>query len=92
MAKKKVKIDTPKVDVSIEKDAKNVKIEVDTPNIDVSVIKDELKKEFHMEGKNIDIDVKKTSDGIDVSVQTNSPLWKILAKRIVKFVLKKFNK
>lgn len=92
MAKKKVNINTPKVDLNVEKEGKNIKIELDTPNVDVSVVKDELRKEFHLDSKNVDIDVKKTADGVEVSIDTEKPFWKLIAKRIVKVVLKKFNR
>jgi hypothetical protein len=93
MAKKKVvKIDTPNVDLNLEKDGTNIKIDLDTKNVDIHVVKDELNKEFQYDSKNIDIDIKKTPEGIDVKVDATGALWKIIAKRIVKFVLKKFKR
>jgi hypothetical protein len=56
------------------------------------VLKDELNKEFKYDSKNIDIDIKKTPEGIEVKVDATGALWKIIAKRIVKFVLKKFKR
>ncbi len=93
MAKKKVvKIDTKNVDINLEKDGTNVKLDVDTKNVDIHVLKDELNKEFKYDSKNIDIDIKKTPEGIEVKVDATGALWKIIAKRIVKFVLKKFKR
>jgi hypothetical protein len=93
MAKKKVvKIDTDNVDVNLEKDGTNIKLDVDTKNVDIHVLKDELNKEFKYDSKNIDIDIKKTPEGIEVKVDATGALWKIIAKRIVKFVLKKFKR
>jgi hypothetical protein len=93
MAKKKVvKIDTKNVDLNLEKDGTNVKIDLDTKNVDIHVLKDELNKEFKYDSKNIDIDIKKTPEGIEVKVDATGALWKIIAKRIVKFVLKKFKR
>jgi hypothetical protein len=93
MAKKKVvKIDTNNVDLNLEKDGTNVKIDLDTKNVDIHVLKDELNKEFKYDSKNIDIDIKKTPEGIEVKVDATGALWKIIAKRIVKFVLKKFKR
>ena len=93
MAKKKVvKIDTDKVDFNLEKDGTNIKIDLDTKNVDIHVVKDELNKEFQYDSKNIDIDIKKTPEGIEVKVDATGALWKIIAKRIVKFVLKKFKR
>lgn len=93
MAKKKVvKIDTNNVDINLEKDGTNVKLDVDTKNVDIHVLKDELNKEFKYDSKNIDIDIKKTPEGIEVKVDATGALWKIIAKRIVKFVLKKFKR
>jgi hypothetical protein len=93
MAKKKtVKINTKNVDLNLEKDGTNIKIDLDTKNVDINVIKDELNKEFHYDSKNIDIDIKKTPEGIEVKVETSGALWKIIAKRIVKFVLKRFKR
>ena len=93
MAKKKtVKIDTPNVDLNLEKDGTNIKIDLDTKNVDIHVVKDELNKEFQYDSKNIDIDIKKTPEGIEVKVDATGALWKIIAKRIVKFVLKKFKR
>ena len=93
MAKKKVvKIDTDNVDLNLEKDGTNIKIDLDTKNVDIHVIKDELNKEFKYDSKNIDIDIKKTPEGIEVKVDATGALWKIIAKRIVKFVLKKFKR
>ena len=93
MAKKKtVKIDTPNVDLNLEKDGTNIKIDLDTKNVDIHVVKDELNKEFQYDSKNIDIDIKKTPEGIEVKVDATGALWKIIAKRIVKFVLKRFKR
>ena len=93
MAKKKVvKIDTKNVDLNLEKDGTNIKLDVDTKNVDIHVLKDELNKEFKYDSKNIDIDIKKTPEGIEVKVDATGALWKIIAKRIVKFVLKKFKR
>ena len=93
MAKKKtVKIDTPNVDLNLEKDGTNIKIDLDTKNVDIHVIKDDLNKEFHYDSKKVDIDIKKTPEGIEVKVDATGALWKIIAKRIVKFVLKKFKR
>jgi hypothetical protein len=91
MAKKKVvKIDTDNIDVNLEKDGTNIKLDIDTKNIDVSYIKDEVKKEFNLDGKNIDIHVEKTPEGVEVKVDAKGVLWKAVAKRIVKFILRKF--
>lgn len=93
MAKKKVvKIDTDNVDLNLEKDGTNIKIDLDTKNVDIHVIKDDLNKEFHYDSKKVDIDIKKTPEGIEVKVDATGALWKIIAKRIVKFVLKKFKR
>jgi hypothetical protein len=93
MAKKKViKIDTDNVDLNLEKDGTNIKIDLDTKNVDIHVIKDDLNKEFHYDGKKIDIDIKKTPEGIEVKVDATGALWKIIAKRIIKFVLKRFKR
>jgi hypothetical protein len=93
MAKKKVvKIDTDNVDLNLEKDGTNIKIDLDTKNVDIHVVKDELNKEFHYDSKKVDIDIKKTPEGIEVKVDATGALWKIIAKRIVKFVLKKFKR
>ena len=93
MAKKKViKIDTDNVDLNLEKDGTNIKIDLDTKNIDIHVIKDDLNKEFHYDSKKVDIDIKKTPEGIEVKVDATGALWKIIAKRIVKFVLKRFKR
>ena len=93
MAKKKtVKIDTPNVDLNLEKDGTNIKIDLDTKNVDIHVIKDDLNKEVHYDSKKVDIDIKKTPEGIEVKVDATGALWKIIAKRIVKFVLKRFKR
>ena len=93
MAKKKVvKIDTKNVDINLEKDGTNIKLDVDTKNVDIHVLKDELNKEFKYDSKNIDIDIKKTPEGIEVKVDATGALWKIIAKRIVKFVLNRFKR
>ena len=93
MAKKKVvKIDTNNVDINLEKDGTNIKLDVDTKNVDIHVLKDELNKEFKYDSKNIDIDIKKTPEGIEVKVDATGALWKIIAKRIVKFVLNRFKR
>jgi hypothetical protein len=93
MAKKKVvKIDTDNVDINLEKDGTNIKLDVDTKNVDIHVLKDELNKEFKYDSKNIDIDIKKTPEGIEVKVDATGAIWKIIAKRIVKFVLNRFKR
>jgi hypothetical protein len=91
MAKKKtVKIDTDNLDVNLEKDGTNVKIDIDTKNLDIQVVRDEINKEFNLDGKNIDIHVKKTPEGVEVKVDAKGVLWKAIAKRIVKFILRRF--
>ena len=91
MAKKKtVKIDTENFDLNLEKDGTNVKLEMDTKNLDISYIKDEVNKEFKLDSKNIDIDISKTAEGLEVKVESKGGIWKLIAKRIVKFILKRF--
>ena len=91
MAKKKtVKIDTDNLDVNLEKDGTNVKIDIDTKNLDIQVVRDEINKEFNLDGKNIDIHVKKTPEGVEVKVDAKGVFWKAIAKRIVKFILRRF--
>lgn len=93
MAKKKViKVDTDNIDVNLEKDGTNIKLDIDTKNVDIHVLKDEVNKEFKLDSKNIDVDIKKTPDGIEVKVDAQGALWKVIAKRIVRFVLKKFSR
>ena len=93
MAKKKtVKIDTDNVDINLEKDGTNIKLDVDTKNLDISYIKDEVNKEFKLDSKNIDIDIKKTPDGVEVKVDAQGAFWKVIAKRIVKFILRRFKR
>ena len=91
MAKKKtLKIDTDNFDLNLEKDGTNVKLDIDTKNVDIHVLKDEVNKEFHLDSKNIDIDISKTAEGLEVKVESKGGIWKLIAKRIVKFILKKF--
>ena len=91
MAKKKtLKIDTDNFDLNLEKDGTNVKLDIDTKNVDIRVLKDEVNKEFHLDSKNIDIDIKKTPDGVEVKVDAQGALWKVIAKRIVKYILRRF--
>jgi citrate lyase gamma subunit len=91
MAKKKtVKIDTENVDINLEKDGTNIKLDVDTKNLDISYIKDEVNKEFKLDGKNIDIEISKTAEGVEVKVDSKGGLWKVIAKRVVKFILRRF--
>jgi hypothetical protein len=91
MAKKKVvKIDTPNVDVNLEKDGTNIKLDIDTKNIDIKYIKDEVNKEFKLDGKNIDVHINKTPEGVEVKVDAKGVFWKAVAKRVVKFILKRF--
>lgn len=93
MAKKKtVKIDSDNFDLNLEKDGTNIKLDIDTKNVDIHVLKDEVNKEFKLDSKNIDLDIKKTPDGIEVKVDAQGALWKVIAKRIVRFVLKKFSR
>lgn len=91
MAKKKiVKIDTDNVDINLEKDGTNIKLDIDSKNVDIHVLKDEVNKEFKLDSKNIDIDIKKTPDGVEVKVDAQGVLWKMIAKRVVKFILRRF--
>jgi uncharacterized FlaG/YvyC family protein len=91
MAKKKVvKIDTDNVDVNLEKDGTNIKLDIDTKNVDIHLLKDELNREFKYDGKNIDIEISKTAEGVEVKVDSKGGLWKVIAKRVVKFILKRF--
>ena len=91
MAKKKtLKIDTDNIDLNLEKDGTNVKLDIDTKNVDIHVLKDEVNKEFKLDGKNIDIDISKTAEGLEVKVESKGGIWKIIAKRIVKYILRRF--
>ena len=91
MAKKKVvKIDTDNVDLNLEKDGTNIKIDLDTKNVDIHVVKDELNKEFQYDSKNIDIEISKTAEGLEVKVESKGGIWKLIAKRVVKFILRRF--
>jgi hypothetical protein len=91
MAKKKtVKIDTDNFDLNLEKDGTNIKLDIDTKNVDIKIVRDEINKEFNLDSKNIDIDIKKTPDGVEVKVDAQGALWKAIAKRIVKFILRRF--
>jgi len=91
MAKKKtIKIDSENFDLNLEKDGTNVHLDIDTKNVDISYIKDEVNKEFKLDGKNIDIDIKKTPEGVEVKVDAKGVLWKLIAKRVVKFILRRF--
>lgn len=91
MAKKKtVKIDTDNFDLNLEKDGTNVKLDIDTKNVDIHVLKDELNKEFKLDSKNIDIEISKTAEGLEVKVESKGGIWKLIAKRIVKFILRRF--
>ena len=45
---------------------------------------------FNLDSKNIDIHVEKTPEGVEVKVEAKGVLWKAIAKRIVKFVLRRF--
>ena len=91
MAKKKtVKIDTDNFDLNLEKDGTNIKLDIDTKNLDIKIVRDEINKEFNLDSKNIDIDIKKTPDGVEVKVDAQGTLWKAIAKRIVKFILRRF--
>ena len=90
MAKKKVKVDTEKFDMDLEKDGTNIKLDIDTKNVDIHLLKDELNREFKYDGKNIDIEISKTADGVEVKVDSKGGLWKVIAKRVVKFILRRF--
>jgi hypothetical protein len=90
MAKKKITIDTDNIDVNLEKDGTNIKLDIDSKNVDIHVLKDDLNKEFKLDSKNIDIDIKKTPEGVEVKVDAQGVLWKAIAKRVVKFILRRF--
>ena len=90
MAKKKITIDTDNVDVNLEKDGTNIKLDIDTKNVDIHVLKDDLKKEFKLDGKNIDIEISKTAEGVEAKVDAKTPFWNLIAKRVVKFILRRF--
>ena len=87
---KKVKVDTP--NVKVEKEGKKLTVDIDTKNVDVSYIKDEVKKEFKLDSKNIDIDISKTAEGLEVKVESKGGIWKLIAKKIVKFIMRKLGK
>jgi hypothetical protein len=87
---KKIKIDTDKFDMDLEKDGTNVKIDIDTKNVDIKIVRDEIRKEFDLDSKNIDIHVEKTPEGVEVKVDAKGVLWKLIAKRVVKFILRRF--
>lgn len=93
MAKKKVvKIDTDKIDINLEKDGTNIKLDVDTKNVDIHLLNSELKREFKLDTKNVDIEIEKTPEGVEVKVDAKGALWKIIAKRVIKFALNKFKR
>jgi hypothetical protein len=91
MAKKKtVKIDTDNFDLNLEKDGTNVHLDIDTKNVDIKIVRDEINKEFNLDSKNIDINISKTPEGIEVKVDSNGGIWKLIAKKVVKFILRRF--
>ncbi len=90
MAKKVIDIDTKNVDINLEKDGTNVNLNVDSKNLDISYVKDEINKEFKLVGKNIDVDIKKTAGGIEVKVDSKGGIYGWIAKRILKFILRRF--
>ena len=75
-----------------EKDGTNIKLDIDTKNLDISYIKDEVNKEFKLDTKNIDIDIKKTPEGVGGESRSQGAFWKLIAKRIVKFILRRFKR
>jgi len=90
--KKKVSIKTEKVDFDLERDGVNVNLNLDTENVDIKYIKDDVKNEFNLDSKNLDIDITKTEEGINVKVDAKTPFWRMVGKRIVKYITKKFSK
>jgi len=93
MAKKKsIKVNSENVDFDLEKDGVNVNANLDTKNLDVSYVKNEVDKQFKLDGKNLDIDIKKTKDGLDIKVDTSNWLWKIISKKVIRFILRKIIK
>jgi hypothetical protein len=91
MAKKKtVKIDTDNFDLNLEKDGTNVHLDIDTKNVDIKVVRDEINREFNLDSKNIDINISKTPEGLEVKVDSKGGIWKLIAKRVVKFILRRF--
>ena len=49
-----------------------------------------MNKEFNLDGKNIDVHINKTPEGVEVKVDAKGVFWKAVAKRVVKFILKRF--
>jgi hypothetical protein len=91
MAKKKtIKIDTDNFDLNLEKDGTNINLDIDTKNVDIKLVRDEINKEFNLDSKNIDINISKTPEGLEVKVESKGGIWKVIAKRVVKFILRRF--
>ena len=69
---------------------KKIDVEVQVNDTHVELHKDENKQELIIDSKKLDIEVSKTSDKVEVKVDSQSGLLNTLGKLIGKVALKRF--
>jgi hypothetical protein len=68
---------------------KNLKIDIDTQNVDVHVERKDGATNVDLDTKNMDIKVSKTPDNVEVKVDAQGGLLKMIGKLIAKVITKR---
>ena len=96
MAKKKkdVKIDAEinGNKLTVERTENALNVEYDGKKRDIKINKDEDSKEFVYDGEKLDVELKKTADKTEISVNSESKIWKVVGKILGKIAFKRFIK
>ena len=69
---------------------KNFKVDIDTEKVDLKVERKDENLNVDYDSKKLDVKVNKTANEVEVKVDAQGALWKAIAKRIVKFILRRF--
>lgn len=68
---------------------KNLKVDIDTERIDVHVERKDGELKVDYDSKNIDVEVNKTADNVEVKVNAEGGLFKIIGNILKKVLLKR---
>ena len=68
---------------------KNLKVDIDTENVDLKIERKDGDLKVDYDGKNIDVTVDKTADKVEVKVDSQGGLFKIVGNIVKKILLRR---
>jgi NOL1/NOP2/fmu family ribosome biogenesis protein len=68
---------------------KNLKVDIDTEKVDLKIERKDGDLKVDYDGKNIDVTVDKTADKVEVKVDSQSGLFKIVGNIVKKILLRR---